>query len=230
METVATPAVPDHLGGYTPGGDHATWYTRLWRELATGLDYPGGPLAPCRSMIDVGAGEGLTVEYMAMLGVDAVGVEGTEQASARLVQHDYTAGPYDPGRDFDLGWCCEFAEHVEAAYEPNWLVTLGRCRTVLLTFGEPGQGGYHHVNLHYAPYWADRLRTVGLELDEALTIRCRELAAVNPSPWNHYRRCGLAFRKAPPAAPARPRAPRKRTTAPASARKASAGRRAEKAA
>lgn len=207
-------AVPEHLGGYTPGGDHATWYTRLWRELATGLDYDGKTLPPVRSMIDVGAGEGLTVEFFAMLGVDAIGVEGTEQPSGRLVLHDYTVGPYDPGRDFDVGWCCEFVEHVDAAYEPNWLATVARCNVLLLTFGEPGQGGYHHVNLHYAPYWADRLRTVGLELDEALTVRCRTLAAVNPSPWNHFKRCGLAFTKAAAAVPTPARATRARKAAP----------------
>lgn len=156
-------------------------------------------------MIDVGAGEGLTVEFFAMLGVTAVGVEGTVQASERLVLHDYTTGPYKPAQAFDLGWCCEFVEHVDAAYEANWLATLARCRTVLLTFGEPGQGGHHHVNLHYAPYWADRLRSIGLELDEPLTVRTRALAAVNPSPWNHYRRCGLAFRR--PAAQRKPPPP-----------------------
>lgn len=194
----AVTETPEHLGGYAPGGDAATWFPRLWRELARGLRLDGvDPPPPVRSVIDVGAGQGLTVAFFAMLGVDAVGVEGTEQIFDGYVQHDYTLGPYDPGRDFDLGWCCEFAEHVDAAYEQNWLATLARCKLVLLTFGEPGQGGHHHVNLHYAPYWADRLRAIGLELDEALTTRCRDLAAVNPSPWNHFRRSGLAFVQRP---------------------------------
>lgn len=149
-----------------------------------------------RTVIDVGAGEGLVVEYFQMLGCDAVGVEGTPQAHRSLVQHDYTVGPYDPGRDFDLGWCCEFVEHVECAYEDNWLATLARCEIVLMTHGDPGQGGYHHVNLHFSPYWVDRLRTVGLEWDEPLTVLTRKLAGVNPSPWNHFVRSGLAFRKA----------------------------------
>lgn len=208
----ATEVPPPHLGGFTPGGDPATWYPRLWRELADGIRYaerPGGAdfdtaQPPVRSMIDVGAGQGLTVEFFAMLGVSAAGVEGTEQPSGRLRQHDYTDGPYDPpGADFDLGWCCEFVEHVAAEYEANWLATLGRCRMVLMTHGEPGQAGHHHVNLHYAPYWADRLRTVGLELDEALTFRCRELARINPSPWNHFVRSGLAFLRpeTPPVGP-----------------------------
>lgn len=186
----AAAADTSHLGGYTPGGDPATWYPRLWRTLVRDHNI--------RSMIDVGAGEGLTVEYFASLGVDAVGVEGTEQLSDRLVVHDYTGGPYDPGRRFDLGWCCEFAEHVDAAYEANWLATLACCDMVLFTHGEPGQPGYHHVNLHYGPYWADRFRAAGLLYDDALTEKTRRLARVgNPHPLNHYARSGLAFRKAP---------------------------------
>jgi hypothetical protein len=185
--TAASPAVPAHLGGYTPGGDSATWYTRLWRDLVRKHGV--------RSMIDVGAGEGLTVEFFAMLGCDAVGVEGTEQPNPRLTRHDYTTGPYDPGRRFDLGWCCEFVEHVEARYERNWLATLQRCDIVLLTHGEPGQGGHHHVNLHYAPYWAERFARVGFVVDEPFTVECRRLARVNPSPWNHFVRSGLAFRR-----------------------------------
>jgi len=185
-----TTTVPPHLGGYTPGGDPATWYPRLWRTI-TRTENVG-------SVIDVGAGQGLAVEFFRMLGCDAVGVEGTPQEHDQLVCHDYTAGPYDPGRDFDLGWCCEFVEHVHADYEDNWLATLARCRIVLLTHGEPGQDGHHHVNLHYAPYWVDRFRSVGLEWDEPLTVLTRKLAAVNPSPWNHFARSGLAFRRFAP--------------------------------
>lgn len=187
--TEAAVDTPAHLGGYQPGGDAATWYPRLWRSMVRdhGVE----------SVIDVGAGQGLTVQYFAMLGVNpVVGVEGTRQPHDLLIQHDYTDGPYHPDRRFDLGWCCEFAEHVEADFETNWLVTLAACDIVLFTHGEPGQDGYHHVNLHYAPYWAERFATFGLHLDEALTEETRRLAAVNPSPWNHYRRSGLAFRRA----------------------------------
>jgi len=180
------PAVGAHLGGYTPGGDAATWYPRLWRTLVREHGV--------RSMIDIGAGEGLTVEYFAMLGCEAVGVEGTPQQNERLIQHDYTTGPFDPLSRFDLGWCCEFAEHVEAAYEDNWLATAACCDMLLMTHADPGQGGYHHVNLHYSPYWVRRVEEgTGLTWDEQLTVVTRKLASVNPSPWNHYVRSGLAF-------------------------------------
>lgn len=220
MTKTTTIETPAHLGGFKPGGDPATWFPKLWRWLVRELEVG--------SMIDVGAGEGLTVRYFEMLGVDAVGVEGTEQPDQpRLVQHDYTTGPYDPGRMFDLGWCCEFVEHVDESYEQNWLTTLACGRIVLLTHGEPGQPGHHHVNLHYAPYWVGRLAEHGLYFDEALTIKTRELAAVNPSPWNHYKRSGLAFRRlAPPKPPRDPGKPRRGGSRPETTEPASGAERA----
>lgn len=211
MAVSAALETPAHLGGYQEGGDPATWFPRLWRwcrdELAV------------TTMVDVGAGQGHAVQYFAMLGVEALGIEGVPQPdNPRLVEWDYTAGPWPaflqldaegewaPSRTFDLGWCCEFAEHVDAAHEGNWIATLAACRHVLMTHGEPGQDGHHHVNLHLAPYWVGRLEAVGLVWDEALTVHTRALAAVNPSGWNHYSRSGLAFRN--PNLGATPWAPR----------------------
>jgi SAM-dependent methyltransferase len=178
-----------HLGGYIVGGDPATWYPDLWRWLVDSLGV--------RSTLDVGCGEGHAVEFFRDLGCDVLGVEGILQDSPLIVQHDYATGPYAPPRLFDLVWSCEFVEHVEEGYVDNFLVTFRAARQFLLmTHAAPGQGGYHHVNEQDEEYWIDRVEGAGFRFDEELTSTTRDLSGSNGSPWNHYRRAGLAFRRA----------------------------------
>lgn len=176
-----------HLGGYVAGGDPATFYPELWAWLAR---------FHARSLIDVGCGDGAALRYLRGLGCDAVGVEGVPQDDPSIVRHDYATGPYVPGREFDVCWSCEFVEHVEERYVPNFLETFRSARWVLMTHADPGQAGHHHVNCRTSLYWTRRLREVGYELDETMTRVTRGLAAANRNPWNHYLRSGLAFRRA----------------------------------
>ena len=98
--------------------------------------------------------------------------------------------PYVPKRPFDLVWSCEFVEHVEQQYEPHFLRTFQSGDIVMMTFAEPGQPGWHHVNCQNGPYWAYRLFQHGFELDRDLTEESRAL-----SDGGHYRRSGLLFRR-----------------------------------
>jgi len=178
-----------HLGGFIPGGDPATYYPDLWRWL---VDRWGA-----RSVLDVGCGEGHALKFFARCGVDnLLGIDGVAQEAEHLVRtHDYTLGPLHVehiGR-FNLCWCCEFVEHVEERYVPNFLATFACADLVLMTHAEPGQQGYHHVNCQPAAYWTGVLAAIGYQLDEALTACTREFARANESPWNHYARSGLAF-------------------------------------
>lgn len=182
---------PDHLGGYVPGGDEATWYPHLWRYLVREFQVA--------TMLDIGAAEGLTVDYFSGLGVDAYGIEGVPQPHDRVLRHDYTEGPWTgdpflPAR-FDLGWSCEFVEHVEARHARNFIATFQLCDMLLMTHAQPGQAGHHHVNCQPAAYWTRRLERAGYVLDEGMTRETRLVARLNPSPWNHYAERGLAFRR-----------------------------------
>lgn len=187
-----------HLGGYRAGGDAATFYPELWTWLVHELGL--------RSVIDVGCGEGHSTDYFAheietktrLRGGYVMGVDGVPQPdNSRVSLHDYTEGPLIPGcAIFDLCWCCEFVEHVEEQYVPNFLVTFEHADVLLMTHAEPGQQGYHHVNLQTMGYWVRRVEEeTSLEFDPELTRLTRALASANPSPWNHYRRSGLAFRR-----------------------------------
>lgn len=177
-----------HLGGYRVGGDEATFYPDLWTWLATeGL---------VRSVLDIGCGDGQALAFFRELGCKVRGIDGVEQQDPDIIRHDYTQGPFIPSIEYDLAWSCEFVEHVAEQYMPNFLATFLGARLVLITHASPGQGGYHHVNCRTADYWVGAMAAIGYALDQAMTVRARELAAYNHSPWNHFVRSGLAFRPA----------------------------------
>jgi len=185
-----------HLGGYVVGGDEATWYPDLWLWLVQHLGV--------RSVLDVGCGEGHAVDFFTKLDVAALGIDGIPQEHAHITQHDFTEGPWvrrigdyytTSLQEVDLVWCCEFVEHVEEQYIPNFIEAFKLGKFVLMTHAAPGQAGYHHVNCQPSDYWVRTLSEAGFLLDIVLTTRTRAIAARNPSPWNHYARSGLAFRR-----------------------------------
>lgn len=183
-------ALRPHLGGYIRGGDPATYFPALWDwlVLARGV----------QSVVDVGCGEGCALDHFRGLGCRVFGVDGIYQDDGDIEQHDYTTGPLPriPGGFFDLAWSCEFVEHVEERFVPNFLDTFKAARMVLMTHAEPGQPGHHHVNCQPADYWIGAMAAVGLAFDAVLTHQARERAALNPNPINHFARSGLAFVRA----------------------------------
>lgn len=176
-----------HLGGYISGGDEATWFPDLWRWLVEDMKV--------RSVLDVGCGDGQAIEFFADLGCSVLGIEGVEQNHPAIIQHDFTDGPAEHG-SFDLCWCCEFVEHVEEGFIPNFLSSFRSAKTLLMTHADPGQPGFHHVNCRSSEYWVGVMAAAGFSLDVGLTAMSRVLAARNSSPWNHFLRSGMAFRRA----------------------------------
>lgn len=192
-----------HLGGFKKGGDEATWYPDLWSWLIDVYNV--------RSMIDIGCGEGLTCHFFSMklagpqYGLEErppiIGIDGVPHPDPFILQHDYTKGVWVDehfewhNKVYDLGWCCEFVEHVEEQYVHNFINTFKKCKTVLMTHAFPGQEGYHHVNCKDPYYWVTIMREAGFKLDAELTIQTRKLSEHNQSPWNHYLRSGLAFNR-----------------------------------
>lgn len=187
--------VRDHLGGFVAGGDPATFFPDLWEWLVQERGV--------RSVIDVGAGDGRAIDYFERLGCTTIGVEGTPQPHPRIVQHDYRDGPLRLNEVFDLCWCCEFVEHVEQPYIPNFVATFHCAELLLLTHAFPGQPGHHHVNCQQPNYWVALLGRFGFDVDWGLTAQCRYLARLNTFTWgdergvhhNHFLRSGLAFHR-----------------------------------
>ncbi len=176
------------MGGFTPGGDEATWYPALWSWLAA---------LGITSVLDIGCGEGQALAYFRDLGIDVVGVDGVAQPDDDIVTHDFTEGPLESERVgyFDMVWCCEFVEHVEEGCMPFYLEAFKLAKLVLMTHADPGQQGHHHVNCRTSDYWQGAMAASGYRLDPAMTEKTRELAALNTNQWNHYVRSGMAFRR-----------------------------------
>lgn len=183
-----------HLGGYARDGDPATYLPDLWDWLVE---------IGNESVLDVGCGSGVAVRHFRDLGVRVHGLDGAPQDDPDIETHDFTTGPWWDPVPFDLGWCCEFVEHVEERYVANFMTALATCRTVAMTHATPGQPGHHHVNCRTAGYWVGQMHDWGFGLDEVLTREAKHLAAKNTFTWqddegthvNHFLRSGLVFKR-----------------------------------
>lgn len=176
------------LGGYKDGprGDEATYFSALWIWLVNDLKI--------NSVVDIGCGSGIATDFFETLLPNAVlGIDGIAQSQENIIEHDYTTGPFIIQKEYDLAWCCECLEHIEEKFLPNILSTFKCAKTLLITHAFPGQSGHHHVLCQTPNYWIGVFAAIGYRLDADLTLKTRELASLNTSPWNHYRRSGMAF-------------------------------------
>jgi SAM-dependent methyltransferase len=115
------------------------------------------------SVLDVGCGLGTWLKAMQAHGVaDVAGIEGDWLAPARLqvdanlVSRRDLEQPFDLGRRFDLVVSLEVAEHLSEAAAPTFVESLVRHAPVILfSAALPFQGGHHHVNEKFPPYWAE---------------------------------------------------------------------------
>lgn len=170
--------LPDHLGGHL-GNSHVD--AAVLQYLIARYDI--------KSMLDVGCGPGAMVDLARRHGLLAWGVDGDHTiVSDYLLVHDYTRGPYRASIAFDLIWCFEFVEHVEAIYQENYLATFADGRVLFLSTPGPGFGGWHHVNEQPEAYWIDLLAAHKWTLDQEATDWVRANAD------HHFsRRQGLVF-------------------------------------
>lgn len=180
---------PDPSGLNVEHGDPATWTPTVW-QWAYGM-------LGVRSVLDVGCGEGHAANFFRELGCRVCGIDGSVQAKRDSViadchvVHDFITGPYLAEGEFDLVWSCEFVEHVDARYSPNFLATFGCSRKfIMMTYAIPGQGGWHHVNEQPALYWIEKIEEIGFRLDQTLTEESRRVAEPG-----YYRDTGLLFRR-----------------------------------
>jgi glycosyltransferase involved in cell wall biosynthesis/SAM-dependent methyltransferase len=187
-----SPPAPDYategkLGGYIVGGDEATYFPQLWDWFVDELKV--------KSVLDVGCGEGHALKHFRGRGCQVLGLDGMPQKDPDIVQVDFEATAYQPPHTFDLVWSCEFLEHVDEAKTSNMIPAFQAAPLVAVTHAFPGQGGHHHVNCRTPDYWIKFFADAGFTLDKDLTEKAREAAAFNKSPWNHFLRAGMVFRK-----------------------------------
>ena len=124
-------------------------------------------LLSVKSVVDVGCGVGSWAAEFAANGVlDICGVDGdyVDRSQLRIRPDQFLARDLTKSlrldRTFDLAACLEVAEHLPKATAKRLvadLTSLAPC--VLFSAAIPGQGGAHHVNEQYLPYWIDLFQT-----------------------------------------------------------------------
>jgi SAM-dependent methyltransferase len=150
--------LPPHLGGHfgNTNVDAPTLHYLIARYGVT-------------TMLDVGCGPGGMLDTAKSMGLVAIGIDGDpHMATKDVITHDYTTGPL-PAEHFDLVWCVEFVEHVEAEFIPNFMQTFAGGKVLFLTAAPPGFPGHHHVNCQPQSYWITLLEHHRWRLDVEAT-------------------------------------------------------------
>jgi len=146
------------------------------------------------SLLDIGCGPAGQVKVAKDIGFNiAIGIDG-DPAMKRdgIIIHDFCSGSYEFNREFDLGWSCEFVEHVEEQYIDNFMACFVKCKIVALTHATPGTPGHHHVNCQNASYWEGVFKKYGFTLDKLLTQKCKNQSTMRR---DFFRKNGLVFKR-----------------------------------
>lgn len=127
-----------------------------------------------RTILDVGCGTGISLDYFTGKGMEVRGLEGSALAISKaryptlIRQHDLNA-PLDLGEKFDLVWCFEVAEHIHPRYVSALLATLtNHGDRILLSAARPGQGGLGHLNEQEPAYWIALMQERGFTLSHEI--------------------------------------------------------------
>jgi SAM-dependent methyltransferase len=132
-----------------------------------------------KSFLDIGCGPGGMVELAKKLGLRSQGIDGDFTLGLKepeFLIHDFTLGAPLLKDEFDLGWSCEFVEHVEEKYMNNYFYCFKQCKKVVITYAPPGWPGIHHVNCQTEDYWKNKFFKYGFTYDENATLRLREVS------------------------------------------------------
>ena len=179
---------PNRLGHHLSGHSNKTWVDEGAFNKIREIIFVG-------SMVDVGCGPGGMVKFTKSLGIKSIGVDGDNSIIREIEEdfylHDYSKGFFETNLYFDLCWCVEFLEHVDALYTDNYFDTFKKCRYVFCTFAPKGKGGYHHVNTQDEAYWIETFEKFDFKYQEEETKAIRASSTINK---NFIRNHGLLFK------------------------------------
>jgi|TARA_B110000977_G_scaffold196328_2_gene276467 hypothetical protein len=161
--------LPDHLGGH---------------KNRTHLDH--GVLEymikeyNINSMLDIGCGPGGMVQLAREMNLNAFGIDGDftiDRKGNYFYIHDYSVNRSNVNQTVDFAWSCEFLEHVDEEYIPNYMPDFQKAKYVVMTFSE--KPGHHHVNLKPAEYWINVFDSYGFTHDKEVTSKIRNASTMN---------------------------------------------------
>lgn len=134
-----------------------------------------------QSVLDVGCGTGISLDYFKSKGLKVHGIEGSELAISKARNPDLISTgdlntPIHLDEEFDLVWCFEVAEHIHPKYVGELLGTLtSHGNRILLSAARPGQGGLGHLNEQPAEYWIQKMEERGFACDQEGSSKYRSL-------------------------------------------------------
>jgi hypothetical protein len=102
-----------------------------------------------------------------------------------------TTSSFKTASTVDMIWCCEVVEHIEEKFIGNLFDTFKNANIIVMTFGKPGQTGWHHVNCQPKEYWIEKMNGNGFDFLETDTKISSELVPA----LSHYGKTGLIFRR-----------------------------------
>lgn len=124
-----------------------------------------------KSVLDVGCGTGVSLDYFLQNRVDCIGIENSRVAIG-LSKNPDKIHKYNLNREvnlkkkFDLVWSFEVIEHIHPDYEANFLKTLiNHSDLIILSAARPGQGGLGHFNEQPKEYWINKFHKLGYNYD-----------------------------------------------------------------
>ncbi len=159
-----------------------------------------------KSLMDVGCAIGDLVKGFVDLGIDAYGIEGSEEVKPHLVcieskNPQLIKGfnemrlrilindlriPFKLGvmRDlkFDLVTCIEVAEHIEPEYADIFIDNItGLSDKILMSYAGPVQLGHSHVNCQEFEYWEEKFHKKNYLYSPSIVLKVLE----GLEPWKH---------------------------------------------
>lgn len=130
-----------------------------------------------RSVLDVGCGNGALLAEFAVLGIKTFGLEyalaGVKRCLAKGLQvrrFDICTDTLADDQRFDLAVSTEVAEHLPAEFADRFVDLLcAASDRVIVTAGQPGDGGRCHLNEQPPAYWIDKFASRGYRYDCGVT-------------------------------------------------------------
>lgn len=175
-----------HLGGFTYKFDMEGISTNLWNFMFSEV--------AVKSVVDLGCGMGVSSSYFLSQGVDVLCVEGSSDAISRsfmpkdrIVEHDFSLGPWWPSTTYDAVWSVEFVEHVGRHYMDNYMPIFKKAALIFVT--SSGNGGWHHVEVHDKWWWRGRMAAEGFIFLNDLTKQVRKHPSAKDK--NHQNETGM---------------------------------------
>lgn len=145
-----------------------------------------------KSVVDVGAANGLHCKRFEELGVETFGIEGTPYFSSYLQENCQNfiiqdlRQPFTIERQFDLVYSVEVFEHIEPEKVDVLLDNIVRLGNTFFITASPETGGHGHYNPQPKEYWINKLQAKGLIFQKNKTLEIANMfRKVKVPGWYH---------------------------------------------